>query len=327
MIAVVGEGRDFGALVDEFREAASGLTAASWGFSAADAATFRGRLQGLEVAKRIQLLHAAVELMPAFRAAGDTSTGVLLYEAAGVLYRDKLPLTEPDLIRLLLAACHGCGHGCDTRAPFDLAVGHMRRNGYSAELASAIQEFISNLPPAVAITVKELHRAADLLSVLNPPAAPNPRVRLRPWIDAVAQQLTDLEPAELDHWRRLVLAMSVSERHVMPKTWQRIAVPFLEDIGSDLAVTRLQQWWPEPSAEISLKKSGAQLLKHFIWLLGLTSDHRGEELVASLATMTWYPSAAPMAVLKPASAYLASAQSSSAAEARAIIDARIAAAS
>jgi hypothetical protein len=193
----------------------------------------------------------------------------------------------------------------------------MRRNGYSPALADAIQEFIANLPPAIAITVKELHRAADLLSVLLPPATPNPRVRLRPWIDSVAEHLTRLEPGELDHWRRLVLAMSISERHQVPKTWQRVAAPFLDEVGSTLAVERLRAWWPEPDTEISLKKSGAQLLKHFIWLLGSVPGRAGEELVCSLATMTWYPAAAPMAVLKPAAAYLADSTSRSAADSRA----------
>lgn len=315
-----------GAAVDELRGVAVGLTPASWGFSKADSIEFRGRLHALDGATKIRLLHAAVELMPAYREAADASTGVLLYAAATVLYREKLPLTESDLVDLLRAARHGCGHGCDTRAPFDLAVAYMRRNGYSTPLAGAIQEFTSNLPPAIAVTVKELRRSADLLSVLTAPAQPGPRTRLRPWIDGVAEHLVGLEPTELDHWRRLVLAMSVSERHLMPKTWSRVALPFLDEVGPDLAVSRLRQWWPEPGGEISLKKSGAQLLKHFIWLLGLVPGHDGEDLVCALATMTWYPSRAPMAVLKPASTYLADAASPSAAQARSVIDTQIAAA-
>jgi hypothetical protein len=272
-------------------------------------------------------LHASVELMPAYRAAGDSATGALLYEAAAALYRERLPLTEHDIARLLLSARHGCGHGCDTRAPFDLAMAHMRRAGYSPRLADAIEEFRTNLPPAVAITVKELHRSADLISVLLGAPPLNGRVKLRPWIEVVAEQLSRLEPAELEQWRRLVLAMSVSERHVMPKTWQRAAQPVLDTLGGELVVTRLKQWWPEPGIEISLKKSGAQLLKHFIWTLGLVSDHRGDQLVCNLATNTWHPSAAPMAVLKPAAAYLAGCTTPPAVQARRRIEEQIAAAS
>ena len=315
---------DANSLVQELRSAADGLRLKPWGFDGRDSVEFDRRLKALDARTKVQLLHVAVEAMPGFREAGDELSGALLYQAASALYRDKLPLTEADLIDLLLAARHGCGHGCDTRAPFDVALAHMRRGGYSEALGTAIQEFIANLPPAHAIKVKELHRAADLLSVLSDPGPPNSRVKLRPWIDSVAEQLTRLDGAELDLWRRLVLAMSVAERHVMPKTWERVAVPFVTDIGRDVVIIRMQQWWPPAGAEVSLKRSGAQLLKHCIWLLGLVRGAESDELVGALATMTWYPSPAPMAVLKPASAYLEEADSPGAAAARARIDALIA---
>ena len=54
----------------------------------------------------------------------------------------------------------------------------------------------------------------------------------------------------------------------------------------------------------SLKGSGAQLLKHFIWSLGIVDHPDRETLVAALADIEWTPKR-PMAVLKPAAEALA----------------------
>ncbi len=101
--------------------------------------------------------------------------------------------------------------------------------------------------------------------------------------------------------------MRVGEQMAMPKTWVTKATPILEAIGPDVVGDRLTEWWPRGPKE-SLKGSGAQLLKHFIWSLEIV-DHPGREsLVAALAYIEWIPRQ-PMAVLKPAAEALARATS------------------
>jgi hypothetical protein len=45
---------------------------------------------------------------------------------------------------------HECGHGVDTRPPFDLARQWQRRHGYSPAIGAAVRVFVSNLPKATA---------------------------------------------------------------------------------------------------------------------------------------------------------------------------------
>lgn len=67
---------------------------------------------------------------------------------------------------------------------------------------------------------------------------------------------------------------------------------------------------------MSLHGSGAQLLKHFIWMLERLPRADGEQLVNSLAEIEWKPRPRPFAVLKPAATYLAGATSLEAITAR-----------
>jgi hypothetical protein len=192
----------------------------------------------------------------------------------------------------------------DVRPPFDLAREHQRKHGYSPKLGEAIEVFTANLPKAVPIRIKELRRSAALLAVLDPRPAPE---RARPWwIDGVRASLSELDGDERREWDHLVLTMSVSERMQMPKNWERHARSTVEALGEGLVLRRLADWWPDPDRtdELSFEGSGAQLLKHFIWMLDLLPREPGEDLACRLASVDWPVRNPPRAILKPATAYL-----------------------
>jgi hypothetical protein len=306
----------------QLREAAAGLEIRPWGLPAGERAALRTSLRALPSAEQVRILKAAVDLMPSYRKPDDKVTGPLLYEAASLLYSTRLPLTEDDLCELLTSAHHLCGHGADVRPPFDLARDYMRRNGFSPKLAAAINAMVAQLPKSGAVKVGQLRRAADLLSVLT--HTPQPVRGQRPWIDTVAEVLADLDADELRVWQRLVIAMSVGERHVMPSTYATIATTVIDELGPTTVLDRLRVCWPDTDRTVSLKRSGAQLLKHFIWLLELLPNRVGEDLVCEVAEMTWDRQAPPMAVLKPAAAYLSDSTSSEAQAARSLLEQQIA---
>jgi len=82
--------------------------------------------------------------------------------------------------------------------------------------------------------------------------------------------------------------MVVREQHRMPARWERVATAFIDEVGAGLVATRLQEFWPARHAEVSLKHGGAQLLKHFVWMLSLLPDQpTGDELASRIPTMTW----------------------------------------
>lgn len=119
--------------------------------------------------------------------------------------------------------------------------------------------------------------------------------------------LSGIGGEERVHWESRVLAMRVGEQMTMPRTWVVRAGPTLEAIGPELLGRRLTEWWPSGPKE-SLQGSGAQLLKHFIWSLGLLDHPSLEDLVTALADIDCTPKR-PMAVLKPAAAALEGATS------------------
>jgi hypothetical protein len=263
--------------------------------------------------------------MPEFRGKDGYPDGPLLYATAVLLYGMRLPLDEAHLCELLRSSRHSCGHGEDVRPPFELAREYMRREGYSPVLMAAIADFRDALPPARALKVWNVRRSIDLLALLRPGA--RPRRGLRPWTGDVADQLAKLPAEELRHWQQLVLSMAVREQHRMPATWERVAAAFIKDVGADLVATRLLGFWPGLGAEVSLKQGGAQVFKHFVWMLWLLPDREtAEELVARIATMSWHRQDPPLSILKSAAAYLDSSSSPEARRARALLEEQISAA-
>ena len=303
------------------RQAGAGLSIGPFGVSSPDKATLRLRLLALPAADQVHLLKVAVQLMPASRSAGDFHGGPLGYEAADILYRARLPLTEADLCELLSTASHGCGHGADVLPPFQLARDHMRRHGFSSGVAAAIATYRDNLPSGNTVHLHLLRRSADLLSVLTP--RPEQRDGARPWIDDVGRRLAMLDDREKRPWQRLVLAMTVSDRPVASAAWQRIASTVVDHLGMDRVQTALRDWWPPAGTKVCLERSGGQLLKHFIWLLPLLPVETGEALSSTIATMSWDRKSPPMAVLKPAGIYLGGCTSARARRAHALILAQI----
>ena len=298
----------------------------------ATAAALKAHLRALDQTDRIELLKAAVAWMPQYRGpdrvAGRDTTGPLLYATACRLYRTKLPLTEGDLCELLRLARHECGHGGDTRAPFDLAREHQRRHGYSPALAAAIRDFTDSLPPARTTAVRELRRSADLLAVLDPTTPITGSASSRtPWIESVRRSLTELDEPELAVWRRLVLAMAVTERMTVSAKWATVAQGAIDELGGQRVLQRLQVWWPRSDEPVSLERSGLPLMKHLIWLLGLMPHETADALIASIARMSWYPQRRePLGVLKPAIAHLSANPSPQTAEALGVLEQRLAAA-
>lgn len=271
-----------------------------------------GFLGTLPVGDRIALLKEVVRQLSGYRRPGGARpprVGGLLEATAVALYKSRLPLTEEDLCDLLELSRSVDGYGEDLRPPFDLARDHQRKHGYSVKLAEAIELFIGNLPKSGTIKVQELRRSAALLAVLDPRSAPE---RARPWwIDEVRASLCELDDDERREWEHLVLAMSVGERMEMPKNWERHARSTIEALGTSLVLRRLNEWWPNPERrpQISFEGSGAQLLKHFIWMLQLLPREAGEQLVCRLVAIDWPRRNPPLAILKPAIAYLSTSTS------------------
>ena len=295
-----------GTMLEEFlARALSVVPMASWGLGRDGHTALKALVGELRPPHRVALLKAAVAELPRLRASADSSSstkGALLYSTVGVLYGARLPLTENDLCDVLLSAGHDCGHGLDTRPPFDLARTYMRKHGYSPRLGAAIATFISNLPKSSAIQVKELRRSAAVLAVLGA----DPVGGKASWIRSLQAGLSSLEPPERTVWENLILAMSVSERMVMPNTWGAAANRAVAELGAKRVAQRLRHWWPDgdPGALVDLQDGGAQILKHFIWLLDYLPRTDGEPLATRLADLQFKSRTEPMSVLKPAAAYL-----------------------
>jgi hypothetical protein len=303
----------------------AGAPARPWGLTPAERTLLRTRLRSLSVHEQIAMLRSCVALMPQFRDRDSYPDGSLLYEAAVLLYDMKLPVSEADLCELLRTSSHTCGHGEDVRPPVELARDYMRREGYSPAIMAAIEDFRDALPPAYALKVQNIRRSIDLLAVLTPSA--KPKRGLRPWTADVADHLAGLPADELRHWQQLVLGMVVREQHQMPATWERAAAAFIDDVGASLVATRLQEFWPTRRAEVSLKQGGAQLLKHFLWMLPLLPDRAaGEELASRIPMLTWRQHDPPISILKAAAAYLQPSTSPAAHSATALLLQQISAA-
>jgi hypothetical protein len=288
----------------------------------ADSKEFRDKLRALPEADRVEILRSCVALMPQFRRLDDYAVGSLLYDSAVLLYGMGLSLSESDLSELLRTASHACGHGSDVRPPFELARDYMRRHGYTAALHDAIEDYRDALPRTHTSQLQHVRRSIDILAVLRP--SPPPRRGVRAWSAEVADALARLDATELARWQQLVLSMSVREPHSIPRTWAGEANAFVGQLGPDLVTSRLGEFWPQEGTVVSLNAGGAQLLKHFIWLLALLPDRQvGAELVARIPTLTWHRRDPPMGVLKPAAAYLEEVDSSASRRAREMLRCQI----
>jgi hypothetical protein len=297
----------------------------AWGLTPAERTLLQQRLRSFSSQEQIALLRSCVALMPQFRGRDSYQDGSLLYEAAVLLYKMKLPLNEADLCELLRTASHTCGHGQDVRPPVDLARDYMRRDGYSPAIMAAVEDFRAALPPVRAAKIHYVRRAIDLLGVFTPRA--KPQRGLRPWSADVADHLAGLPAGELRYWQQLALGMVVREQHRIPATWERVAIAFIDDVGADRVAMRLQGFWPASHAEVSLKQGGAQLLKHFLWMLPLLPERpAGEKLASRIPTMTWRRQDPPIGILKAAAVYLEPSTSPAAHSARALLLQQISAA-
>lgn len=293
-----------------------------WGLSGDGYRALRLSIDGLSDDEQVGLLLAAVESMPRLRQAGDEKAGPVMYAAAAELYGRPLRFDENVIARLLRTARHDCGHGADTKPPFELALRFQRERGYSPVLGAAIAEFVDNFPKSHAAKLQSIRRSAALLRVLERGNDPLPKLAPNAWINRVRVALAVVEGDERRGWERLVLSMKVGEQMTMPRTWVRQVHPILDELGAPTTWLRLEEWWPSQPIE-SLEGSGAQLLKHFIWTLTLTAHPAGESLVARLADISWKPHPYPMAVLKPAASFLADAESVDAKVARGTLQAAI----
>ena len=317
------------AVLDDFLSRAAGrVPVESWGLGREGHAALKSLVGELSPPQRVALLKAAVARLPRLRASDDTNSyrdGSLLYATVGELYGARLPLTEDDLCDVLVAAGHECGHGLDTRPPFDLARTYMRKRGYSPALGAAIATFIGNLPKSSAIQIQELRRSAAVIAVLGS----EPAGHKDSWVRALQGCITAVDRPEGTVWENLVVAMTVSERMVMPNTWRVPAEAAVAELGSGRVVERLREWWPDgpEGTVVNLQDGGAQILKHFIWMLDLLPRAAGvEPLVIRLAGMGFKSRTEPMAVLKPAAAYLEGSTDPEAKQARARLRSRIVAA-
>lgn len=295
----------FDSLMESFRSA----RIEPWGVPNDTATSLRVAVLALPPDTWPGVLRAAVTRMAGARHLEDADpgrrAGALAYEIAMILYgARKLVLDEDDLHELLVTARHDCGHGGDTRPPFDLALARMRRFGYSPTLGAAIQVFARNLPDSRATKVRNLRRSAGILAVLE--RGPAPGATERDWGESVRTVLAETSGSERAAWERLVLQMRASELFSPPASWAREAGRLVDAIGYKQTERRLTEWWPDPRVAdaLQLRSGAAQVLKHFIWMLATLDPALGAQLACQLAYIRWTPTRNPLAVVKPASDFL-----------------------
>ena len=162
-----------------------------WGPSAEALAQLELAITELTDDERVRLFVAAYDEMPRLRDIRDVHRGPLLYAAAGLIGKKKPPLDDADLSHVLRSARHDCGHGLDTRLPFDLALSRLRTQGWSPTLGQAIQSYAAGLPTGSTV-VQSIKRSADLLLVLDTDVSDLRGVRKTWWINRVRMALADI---------------------------------------------------------------------------------------------------------------------------------------
>lgn len=250
---------------------------------------------------QIAVLKACLERMPWHRQqpssghglSADYYIGSVLYTIACALYRRRLPYSEDDVRQILRLSRHTCGHGSDVTPPFDIAVEYARANGLTAELLSALREFVDGLKGVGSAQVTHLKRKGGLLFVLD---AESTGTKKKCWSDCFRTGLLLLPPDEQAKWRQLVLNMTVNDVYVLPKVWRREAIKFVQALGPERIVQCLSAWWPDPTVSIvwPIQTGGSHLLKYFVWLLSVTAtmsqlEPHCVELVCRLSELDWKP--------------------------------------
>jgi hypothetical protein len=240
----------------------------------------------------------------------DYYIGSVLYTMACALYGRRLPYSEDDVCQILRLSRHTCGHGSDVTPPFDIAVEYARANGLTAELLSALREFMAGLKGVGSAQVTHLKRKGGLLFVLD---AESTGTRKKCWSDRFRDGLLMLPPDEQAKWRRLVLNMTVNDVYVVPKVWRRNATKFVQELSPERVVQRLSAWWPDPTVSIvwPIQTGGSHLLKYFVWLLSITAtaselEPQCIELVCRLSELDWKPRERAQKVMIAAASYLSS---------------------
>jgi hypothetical protein len=236
--------------------------------------------------------------------------GSVLYTMACALYRRRLPYSEDDICQILRLSRHVCGHGSDVTPPFDIAVKYARKHGLTAELFSALREFMNGLKGLRSTQARQLRRRGELLLVLDTESTGS---RKNCWSDRFRAGLLMQTPEEQAKWRQLVLSMTVNDLYLIPKGWRQEAAKFVEDLTPPIVVQRLSAWWPDPNINVvwPIQTGGSHLLKHFIWLLSVTASTRELEpkctdLVSRLSKLDWKPRERAQKVMIAAAYYLRS---------------------
>jgi hypothetical protein len=194
--------------------------------------------------------------------------------------------------------------------PFDIAVDYARANGITANLFSALRDFMNGLKGVGSAKVSHLKRKGGLLFVLDEESAGTTK---RCWSDRFRTGLVPLATKEQAAWRQLVLNMTVNDVYELPKIWRREAARFVAKVSPEVVVQRLSTWWPDPKVSTvwPIQTGGSHLLKYFVWLLSLaaeTTQLQTEciELVCRLSEVDWKPRERAQKVMIAAAFYLCS---------------------
>jgi hypothetical protein len=240
----------------------------------------------------------------------DYYIGSVLYDLACALYRRTLPYSEEDICEILSRSRHTCGHGGDVTPPFDIALAYARANGISANLFSALRDFMNGLKGVGSAQVNHLKRKGGLLFVLDGESA---GTTTRCWSDRFRNGLIQLAAEEQATWRQLVLNMTINDIYELPKVWRREAAKFVAKVSPEVVVHRLTTWWPDPkvSSVWPIVTGGSHLLKYFIWLLSLAAETKELqtpclELACRLGEVDWRPRERAQKVMIAAAYYLRS---------------------
>ncbi len=267
----------------------------------------------LSSAERVGLLRAAVQRMPQLRSekTGEAwEEGAKLYELATGLYSSRLELEEADIIGLLQASRHRCGHGSDVAPPVERALKHARRHGLSGELAEAVRDYLGALKGTYSTTAQSVKRKAAFLLVVAEPRTPKER---RAWAADIHRALGRLEPSQASTWRRSLLHMGVNDRADMPARWRKHCDALVAELGVGQVLDFLEACWPTESTEtIRIETIGSHVLKNFLWLLGVVAEagppqptDRADALARRLVTLRPRPEARAEKIMFGAARYLA----------------------
>ena len=260
-------------------------------------------LDDLDNVQKVVALKAAVAEMPGERLRSDDGDsvawirGMIMHEVASQLYKVPLPLDLDDLIELLSSAVHRCGHGGDVRPPFELAHRHQISNGWSPRLADAMGQYAANMTgrSAKATGIRQLGALLSVLDGHRPLRSDEQPL----WISSVRTALADFPQDERAHWVRLFVHLKGGDAIAIPKRWRGPANKAIEELGTELIIRRLNEWWPpDTTKKVNTGGSGIYFMKHLIWLADLTETDQVTALAVRTARLNW-SSRKPINILAP----------------------------